>query len=256
VLNEQGYNVIILQALDSVAKEVLNVQSLLEHRIAGVLACPMALSQDYNHYKLLVKYDIPLIFFDNTHINMPVSMVLNDDYKGAALAAEHLIDQGCSNIIFLAGPRNNYIYQRRYEGFRDTLQKHNIIFSDDQVFQNESDFISGRDAANRILARMPLPDGVFSVTDHQAIQLIQSLKIVGVKIPQQIAITGFSNAEITSIIDPPLTTIDQHSREMGSVAAKMLLEELEQRKKSAFIPKKIYLTPELIIRQSTLRRNE
>ncbi|HEX3006603.1 MAG TPA: LacI family DNA-binding transcriptional regulator, partial [Bacteroidales bacterium] len=133
VLNEAGYNVIILQALDSVEKEVLNVQSLLEQRIAGVLACPMALSSDSKHYQLLVKNEIPLIFFDNTYINMPVSMVLNDDYKGARLATEHLIRQGCKRIVFLGGPKESYIYKRRFEGFCDALADHHLPLDENLI---------------------------------------------------------------------------------------------------------------------------
>lgn len=254
ILNEAGYNVLILQALDSIEKEIINIQSLLEQRIAGVLASPLAISNDTKHYQQLVKNEIPLIFFDNTHINMPVSMVLNDDYKGARIATDHLIEQGCKRILFLGGPRENYIYTRRFEGFRDSLVEHNLSIDQDLIFNRKLDFISGNEVAEAILKREVMPDGAFSVTDHQAIHLMQALKRVGVKIPRQLAITGFSNADYSSIIEPSLTTIDQHSQEMGNLAAKMLIEEFELRKVHQFIPKKIYLNPELVIRQSSLRK--
>lgn len=256
VLNDAGYNVLILQALDSVEKEILNVQSLLEQRIAGVLASPIAVSEESKHYQSLVKNEIPLIFFDNTHINMPVSMVLNDDYRGARMATEHLIEQGCRRIMFLGGPRDNYIYKRRFDGFNDAMNDHNLVVEEKLVFNRKNDFISGKEVAEIITKEEKLPDGAFSVTDHQAIHLIQALKKEGIKIPVQFAITGFSNADFSSLIEPSLTTIDQHSREMGTVAANMLLEELELRKNDQFIPKKIFLTPELIVRQSSLRSHE
>jgi LacI family transcriptional regulator len=255
VLNEAGYNVLILQALDSIEKEIINVQSLLEQRIAGVLASPLAVSVDSKHFQQLVKNEIPLIFFDNTYVNMPVSMVLNDDYKGARLATEHLIAQGCKRIIFLGGPRENYIYKRRFEGFRDAMTDHRLEVEEKFIFNRKLDFISGNEVAEAIMKEEQMPDGAFSVTDHQAIHFIQALKRAGVKIPAQLAITGFSNADYSSIIEPSLTTIDQHSLEMGSLAAKMLLEELENRENNQFIPKKIYLSPELVIRQSSLRNN-
>jgi LacI family transcriptional regulator len=254
VLNEAGYNVLILQALDSIEKEVINVQSLLEQRIAGVLASPLALSTDNKHYQLLVKNEIPLIFFDNTHINMPVSMVLNDDYKGARLATEHLIDQGCKRIVFLGGPRENYIYKRRFEGFMDVMAEHKLKVDEELIFNRKLDFISGNEVAEIIMKQKFMPDGAFSVTDHQAIHLMIALKRLGIKIPKQFAITGFSNADYSSIIEPSLTTIDQHSLEMGTLAARMLLEEFELRSGNQFIPKKIYLNPELVIRQSSLRK--
>lgn len=253
VLNEAGYNVIILQALDSSEKEVMNIQSLLEQRIAGVLASPLAVYSDNKHYELLVKNEIPLIFFDNTHINMPVSMVLNDDYRGARIATEHLIAQGCRNIMFLGGPRDSYIYKRRYEGFKDAMMDNRLPMNEKFIFSNREDFISGNEVAEMVLKEKDMPDGAVSGTDHQAIHLIQALKKNGVKIPLQMAITGFSNADFSSIIEPSLTTIDQHSREMGAVAANMLLEEIELRKSNQFIPKKIFLTPELVIRQSSLK---
>ncbi len=256
VMNEAGFNVLILQALDSVEKENMNIQSLLEQRIAGVLASPLAVSNDNAPYLQLVKNEIPLIFFDNTHFNMPVSMILNDDYKGARLATEHLIEQGCRRIIFLGGPRENYIYKRRFEGFRDAMLDNHLPVEEKFVFNRKLDFISGNEVAEIIMKEKVMPDGAFSVTDHQAIHLIQALKRAGVKIPLQLAITGFSNADFSSMIEPSLTTIDQHSLEMGTLAAKMLLEEMELRKNNQFLPRKIFLTPELIIRQSSLRKNE
>lgn len=256
VLNEAGFNVLILQALDSIEKEIINIQSLLEQRIAGVLASPLALLQDHDHYQSLVKHEIPLIFFDNTHIQMPVSMVLNDDYKGAYIATEHLIEQGCRRILFLGGPKENYIYKKRLEGFKDAMHEHHLPIEENLIFNNKLDFITGKEVADIILKKELIPDGAFSVTDHQAIHLIQALKAAGVSIPSQLAIVGFSNAEFSSIMEPSLTTIDQHSREMGTVAATMLLEELELREKNLFIPRKIFLTPELIIRQSSLRKYE
>jgi LacI family transcriptional regulator len=254
VLNEAGYNVLILQALDSIEKEIINVQSLLEQRIAGVLASPLAVSTENKHYQQLVKNETPLIFFDNTFINMPVSMVLNDDYKGARLATEHLIAQGCKRILFLGGPRENYIYKRRFEGFRDVMQENKLMIEEDLIFNRKLDFISGNEVAEAIMKQEIMPDGAFSVTDHQAIHLMQALKRLGIKIPKQLAITGFSNADFSSLIEPSLTTIDQHSLEMGTLAAKMLLEEFELRIVNQFIPKKIYLNPELVIRQSSLRK--
>lgn len=256
VLNEAGYNVVILQALDSVEKEIMNVQSLLEQRIAGVLACPLAVSSDTKHYQKLVRNEIPLIFFDNTYINMQVSMVLNDDYKGARLATEHLIEQGCKHISFLGGPRETYIYKRRFEGFRDTMNEHHLPIDEKLIFNRKLDFISGQEVAETIIKEKLMPDGVFSVTDHQAIHLIQALKKAGINIPNQLAITGFSNAEFSAYIDPSLTTINQHGPEMGIIAAKMLLEEIEIRAAGEFIPKKIYLNPELIVRQSSLRNGQ
>jgi LacI family transcriptional regulator len=256
VLNDAGYNVLILQALDSSEKEIMNVQSLLEQRIAGVLASPLAVSSDSKHYELLVKNEIPLIFFDNAHIHMPVSMVLNDDYRGARLATEHLIAQGCRKIMFLGGPRDSYIYKRRLDGYKDAMQDNRLLLDEKYIFSKRTDFIHGKEVAELILKEKDMPDGAVSVTDHQAIHLIQALKKEGIKIPFQIAITGFSNADFSSIIEPSLTTIDQHSREMGTVAANMLLEEMELRKTNQFIPKKIFLTPELIIRQSSLRSQE
>lgn len=183
-------------------------------------------------------------------------MVLTDDYKGARIATEHLIGQGCRRIMFMGGPRENYIYKRRYEGFKDAMNDNNLPVEENLIFNRKQDFITGEEVADIILKEGMLPDGAFSVTDHQAIHLIQALKNAGVNIPQQLAITGFSNAEFSSFIEPSLTTIDQHSREMGNVAAQMLLEEFETRKSNQFIPKKTYLIPELIVRHSSLRKYE
>lgn len=252
VLNDEGYNLLIVQALDSVEKEIMNIQSLLTHRIAGLLASPSALNDRHEHFEKVIEKNIPLIFFDNAFLQIPVSSVMTDDVSGAKMATEHLIKQGCKKIWYVGGPSKSIIYRRRLEGFVKSMENHGIWMDHNWIFQNENAFINAKEFTSIFIKENNRPDGVFFVTDHQAIEFIRELKNQNIN-PEDACITGFSNAYFSDLIDPPLTTVDQHSLQMGEITAKLLLEEFELRKEGKFEPKRIELKPELLVRKSSLR---
>lgn len=253
--SEAGYNVIICQSLEQFNREQKMANTLLANRVDGLLISISMETTDSDYLQIFKKSGTPLVFFDR-HCDIPGnSNVVIDDFQGGFDATEHLILQGCKKIAHFSGPQELEIYKNRYKGYKSALEKHNIKLDNNLVIHSKLMEIDGIESAKKLLSQ-PMPiDGIFSANDTAAISALQYLKGEGIKIPEDIAIVGFSNEPISSVIEPSLTTIDQPGFEMGKIAANLLLAQIND-KPDTIVPKTIILKPVLIKRNSSKKLSE
>jgi LacI family transcriptional regulator len=252
--NEAKYQVIICQTYEDPAKEEAAIDALLNTRVDGIIASLSKRTEDFNHYGKVRSKGIPLILFDRTNDLLGVSHVVIDDYLASYNAVKHLIDQGCRRIAHFTNVEKISIYKERLRGYKTALQDHGLPFEARFVVESDLQMEDGRNCMKHLLGQDEIPDAIFSSSDLGAIGALQVLKENNICIPQQMALVGFSNEPFTMFCDPPLTTIDQHCKQMGNIASEMFLEEVSLASDLTFIPKKIVLMPELIIRQSSLKK--
>ncbi|HKJ32023.1 MAG TPA: LacI family DNA-binding transcriptional regulator [Balneolales bacterium] len=252
VANKAGYRVLITQSNDSYEKEKTNVDAMLEAQVDGIIASIAMGTKEVSHFQKIIDRGIPLILFDRFNETVDANIVALNDYQGAYKAVEHLIEQGCKRIVHFAGYQNISIYKERFRGYKDALEDHDISFDENLVFECDMKLESGQKLAKKLLTMSELPDGIFSSSDNSAMGAMQVLKANNVKIPDQIAIVGFSNETFSSFVEPALSTVEQHSKKMGQLSAKLFLEQLEPNVESEPLTRKIILTPKLIIRDSSL----
>jgi len=253
VVNKSGYRVIISQSHDHLSKEKANIDALLEAQVDGILASITQETIEFDHYLKIQKRGIPLILFDRVTDELNISTVVINDFQGAYKAVQHLIDQGCRKIVHFTGQQNLSIYKERLKGYKQALKENDLPFDDELVLYGDTQLESGEELCKKILAMPELPDAIFSASDYTAIGALHGLKRHGIKIPEQIAIVGFSNEVFTTFVDPALTTIDQHGKMMGQKAAELFLEQVDNEDLMT-IPKKTVLDPELIIRKSSIKK--
>ena len=253
IANKINYKVIICQSYDNYEKEVQTVDALLSARVDGIIASIGKNTEDFGHYKRALEKGLPVVLFDRTTDELEVSQVMIDDYLGAYKVTEHLIQQGCRRIAHFTSPKKLSIFRERFRGYADALAKHNIPFDERLVVGSNLQLEDGRKSMEELLKLDIVPDAVFSSSDYGAMGAMQVLKERKIKIPQEVALAGFSNEPFTSFTDPPLTTIDQFSLRMGNITAELFFEQLKQNGKK-HLPQKTVLKPELIIRQSSLRK--
>lgn len=247
---EAGYNVIICQSLEQLNREQKIANTLLANRVDGVLISVSMETTDSDYLQIFKKNGTPLVFFDR-HCDIPGnSNVVIDDFQGGFDATEHLILQGCKKIAHFSGPQELEIYKNRYKGYKSALEKHNIQLDNNLVIPSKLMEIDGIESAKKLLSQPISIDGIFSSNDTAAISALQYLKGEGIKIPEDIAIVGFSNEPISSVIEPSLTTIDQPGFEMGKIAANLLLAQIND-KPDAIVAETIILKPVLIKRNSS-----
>jgi LacI family transcriptional regulator len=246
------YNVIICQSLESLEREQSIVNTLLANRVDGVLISISMETKNYDHLKGLKKRNIPTIFFDR-HCNIPGnSNVVIDDFEAAFNATEHLILKKCKEISHFAGPQNLEIYRNRFKGYKAALEKHNLPFREELVITSKLMEKEGSENAKKMLDLPYKVDGLFCANDVVAISAIQYLKKQGIKIPEDIAIVGFSNESISSVIEPALTTVNQPGLEIGITATNLLLEKIMDESKK-LVSETIIVKTNLIERKSTMR---
>lgn len=252
VVNQSGYNVIICQSNDSPEKEKSNIKALLESQVDGILASYAKQTTNFDHYQEVVNRGVPLILFDRQHESLNVGAVVIDDYLGAYRATEHLIEQGCSKIIHFSGHANVSIYKERKRGYKEALKRHDLTVDEKLIMESDLKLEAGEKMARHILEWEELPDAIFSASDYAAMGAMEVLKKGGIRIPEQIAIVGFSNESFTSFVEPSLTTVDQHSKQMGNFSARLFLDYIDGNI-STDAPPKTVLSPELIVRNSSKR---
>ncbi|GAA4273692.1 LacI family DNA-binding transcriptional regulator [Aquimarina gracilis] len=252
VANKLNYRVIVSQSNEDVDNEIATLNALLNARVDGVLVSIGKNTDRFEHYKDLMERGIPLVLFDRTTNEVGTSQVVIDDYLGGYLATEHLIKQGCKKIVHFTNLKQVNIYKERYRGYLEALRDNDIPFDESLVYQSDMQLVDGRNCTEQLLASHKKFDAIFSASDYAAVGALQILKENGVKVPEDVALVGFSNEPFTSFTDPSLTTVSQFPIEMGQAAAESFFEILEAKKKK-FIPQKTVLQPELIIRDSSLK---
>jgi LacI family transcriptional regulator len=250
VASQAGYNVLICQSYDQENKEKNIVETLINGKVDGLLISLASGTGCVNHLNQIIEKGVPLIFFDRSTQNVDASKVEIDDMLGAHMATSHLIEQGCRRIVHFSGPLNVSIYANRFKGYRSALEDHGIPYDEKLHIKDTITRDKGAEAVAKMLKFKPVPDGIFSASDFSALGAIMALKERGVRVPEDVAVVGFANEPYASMITPTLTSVDQHSREVGQAAAKLFFEELELHG-SPYVSKRIILTPDLIIRESS-----
>lgn len=252
---KNGYLVIILQSNESLELEKKQVALLLNKRVDGIIMSLSNESNDDDHIKEIIKREVPFVQFDKISKLIPSSKVIINDQKAAMEAVQHLIDQGNKKIAYIRGPINPQNAIDRFIGYKKALEKNDIPFDSKLVYTCENvSFEEGIKFAKQIVQDHPQVEAISCTTDLVAVGVLSYLNDNNIKVPQQIALMGFSNWFMSQVLTPKLSTVDQPSYEMGQVSFNLLLEEMNSHKENIpFTPKIIELSTTLIIRESSLR---
>ncbi|WP_298493795.1 LacI family DNA-binding transcriptional regulator [uncultured Algibacter sp.] len=249
-----GYHVIICQTHNNENIEIEIINTLLNAQVDGIL---MSISNvdiyKKESFNRIFKKQIPLIFFDRKANIEGVSSVTINDFEAGYKATKHLIKQGCKKIVHLSGNTLLDIFNNRFLGYKQALEDEGIEFNEDYVIRIKSTVEDGRKAVKKLLKLKKSPDGIFSSSDYAALGAIQEIKNQGIKIPEDICVVGFANEPFTKFMELSISTVDQSPVEMGKIAANVFLEQVNNTD-NAKIEKKVVLTPELLIRKSSLKK--
>lgn len=247
-----GYSIIICQTNDQLEKEKKYLNTLISSNVAGILISIGLETKNYNHFKEIDRLGIPLVFFDRAFPKNGMHKILNDDEAGAYKGVSHLIDMGYKRIAHFAGRDNIKIYADRKKGYLAALKDNGFEIDEKLIISDCLLLEDGTKTIKKLLKLNLPPDAIFSASDHSALGALLHLKKKGYDIPKEFGVVGFSNESFTALVSPSLTTVDQHSREIGQHAAKVCLEEIKSTV-NAIVPRTIVLAPSLIIRESSLR---
>ncbi len=250
VAYQRGYHVMIYQSHDSYEREQNAVRHIGDRRADGLIVSVASHSLQYNHFTELQNRGIPIVFFDRGSSIVETHKVLVDDYAGAFAGTEHLIEQGCQRIAHISGPMSLTISRNRFRGYRDALEKHKLPFREEWVVSAEFDQEDGTERAYQLMALRERPDAIFAASDRIAIGVHWALRQLGYRMPQDVALLGFSDLGISVLLDPPMSSVSQPSFEMGRQAAELLLELIENKNTPVAYETRV-LGTKLLVRESS-----
>jgi LacI family transcriptional regulator len=249
---QAGYSVLVCQTNESHAKEVTNIQNLMRGQVEGLLISLSRDTDNCEHIHRLLQKNVPLVLFDRYMNDLDASKVIVDNHAAAFKATEHLIENHCTKIGFLAGPPHLLISNQRLAGYKAALEKHRLEFDSRYVFHCD---YTKENAIAQTLAMMqldPPPNGIFAVSDRVAFSTIFALKSKGYQIPKDVAIVSFNNEPVCEFLTPSLSSISQPIDQIGRESVRLLLQQIEA--KEGIIPKQVsVLDTELIVRDSSVR---
>ncbi len=250
VLNKEGYNIIITQSNESYKKECDNIDALLFTQVDGIIASMANETVELDYYEKIKSKGIPLILFDRGENDLNVDYIGINDYESSHKIVEHLINQGCKRIAHIGGFKRTRIYNNRIRGYMDALKKYDLPLDDELLIESNLSTEDGRLRMQELINLKNRPDAVYVAGDYAALGALQVLKENNINVPGDIALVGFGDEPFTAMVTPPISSINQHSKQIGRLAALKFLEYVEQDSFKQSLNKQI-LDAKLVVRASS-----
>jgi len=249
---KHGYSVLLCHSNELYEREVQQAKAMFSHQVDGLLISISKQTSKFDHFKPFIDKKRPVIFFDRVPEGLEASTVTVEDEKGAFEAVEHLIEQGCRRIIHLAGPEHLSISILRKEGYIKALEKHGIPIDPELIIDcnHGAHLDEAVEIMSAVLDKGIKFDGVFANNDLTAVGAIKAIKARGIKIPEQIAVIGYSNWQLAALVEPALSSVDQPGYKMGQIAAEMFFDQSKNPNKP--LQHKV-LETSVVVRASSLR---
>ncbi len=252
IARDRGYHILIYATEDDYEKEVSFIRHLHNGRADGIIMSVSGEANDHNYLNELNHKRLPLVFFDRVYEDIITPRVITNDYDSSFAAAQHLIKQGCLRIAYLVINKNLSIGKTRMQGYLDALEKYNIPFDDHLIVDCTNSYKKNNVILKEMLNRLK-PDGVFTSVERLAFATYYACNDMGIVIPDDVKVVGFSSLEIAPLLNPSLTTITQPATKIGIEAASLLFKMLEH-PETVNINEKIVLDSKLIKRNSTAKK--
>jgi len=247
---DSGYHVMFCQSSELYAREVKAVETLLLSGVDGILISMSKMTEKFDHFRKIKDNNIPLVFFDRICEDIDTDRVIIDDETAAYQAVNHLISKGYKNIMHLSGPSTLLIGKNRKDGYLRALKEHNMSADDNNILWCDT----REDASSlvpSVLNRKVKPDAFFCVNDLTAVSAMKIIQKMGYRIPEEIAVVGFTNDLISEFTNPTLTTVEQHGYLIGKEAVRLLIDRIEKNIELPFQTK--IIKSELIVKGSSTR---
>ncbi|WP_312426431.1 LacI family DNA-binding transcriptional regulator [Lacrimispora sp.] len=239
---KRGFKILLCNSKEDHSLEAEYIDLCKSNRVAGIIFCGMILASEQYSQK-----GFPFVAIE---CNSPlcVSTILCDNYAGGRLAAEHLIECGCKNLIHFSGIIDQEMPgDSRAQAFTDVCKHYKVTFNN--IWTGDSTYytMDYHEFIKQTLLTYPDTDGIFASSDLIAAQVIQVCAEIGKKIPDDIQLIGFDDVALSTLTTPQISTIHQPTKEMAEMAVESLIKSSGQET----VPNKIVLPVSLVKRQST-----
>ena len=245
----RGYYIMVALSAEQYECEARICEMFLRQKVCGVIVSQAKDTKSYEHFQRLIDSGIPIVFYDRICTGVNASRVVVDDYMGAFNAVTYLMDTGCRRIAFYGSPMQLEISKNRFNGYKDALLKRGLTYDESLIR-----ICDNRQDAELITPDLfdgdYYPDAFFAVNDDTAIGILYTVKRMGLRVPEDISICGFTNGQRAVACDPMLTTVEQRGKRVGEEAAEILIDKVEGHIPLDKVEKRVVRT-RLIIRGTT-----
>lgn len=227
-----GYHVILTQTHESFEREIVNVNHLASRSVDGLLVSLSSGTTNLDHFKKLHDKGLPIVFFDRIPKEIDTHKVASNNFEGAFKATEHLINSGFKTIAHLANAAHLSISTERLAGYKAALEKHQLPFAEELVKYCDHGGVSYEEvekAVKDLLSLKNKPDAVLITSDRVSTCCLTILHRLGLCVPDDLAIAGFTNSNTAELFNPPLTTIRQPAFKIGQLATEKLISIIESK---------------------------
>lgn len=226
-----GYAVVAANSHEDHIREEKAIDNFVSMYVEGIIACLAQDTVDYSHFTEINKMGIPLVFFARTCLPDIFSSVVSNGDEAALQATRHLIDTGSKRIAFIGGPTHLDMVKRRKHGYLEALRERNITIDRSIVINGNIDYESARNETLKLLKREDRPDAILAFNDIITYAAFDAIKALGLHIPKDVAIIGFTEAESSAFVTPKLSAIMDQAHLTGEKACDLLLRNIRGDKK-------------------------
>ncbi|HMG08994.1 MAG TPA: LacI family DNA-binding transcriptional regulator [Mucilaginibacter sp.] len=251
----QGYNVIITQSHESYDLEVQNVGHLIHRAIDGLLISISTETNNVEHLRKLQNQGLPIVFFDRVSNEIETHKVIVDNSKGAFEATMHLLDSGFKHIAHITSSVSSSVTYERLSGYKQALSESGLEIDERYIkycHHGGKDLDEIQQAIDELLLLDIKPDAIVTASDRITTSTLILLHKLNVRIPQDIALVGFTNTVLADVLNPSLTSIQQPAFEIGRKATEMLLSIINSKRPVTEF-ENVVLPTELFIRNSSIK---
>jgi LacI family transcriptional regulator len=225
-----------------------DVATLREYRVDGLVIAPASAHAKPEVYRALQQQDFPFVLIDTPVTGAEAAFVGNNNLAIGQLATQHLLELGHRRIVCIRGYHDNPGALQRYEGYCKALREAGIPLDPTLVVGDGFEFETGRDALRTLLDDKVSFTGVVTPADYVALGAIQELTERGFSVPKDVSVVGCANLDVSRMVAPPLTTVDQEPEAIGRIAVQLLVKHIEGKTKTL---EEINIKPRLIVRGTT-----
>lgn len=251
VAYEHGYYIVIASSSESHKKEVEAVENLMKTRVEGLIVCLSQETSDFSHFERLIQNEIPLVFFDRVPESLNAPKVLVDGKEAAENVTRHFYENGCRRIAYISGPAHLNISKNRKEGYLSGLKKCKLDFDPNLLVECNLSAGDASLATRKLLQLKNIPDAIFGINDTVAFAAMKEIKKLGLKIPEDIALVGFTDEFHSTVVDPTLTSVTHPTLEMGQEAARLFFNCIEKSNNNS---EEVILHADMVVRESSMRK--
>jgi LacI family transcriptional regulator len=221
-----GYSVISANSHERFEDEMHAIDNFISLHVEGIIACLAQTTTDYHHFEEIAEMGIPLVFFGRTCLTDQFSCVTANGDEAAQMATQHLIDTGSRRIAFLGGPNHLDMVRRRKHGYLEALRDNRIPIDREMVVCGKIDYNVALEAAEQLLRREDRPDAILAFNDIITFAAFTAIKNCGLRIPEDVALIGFTDDVHAAYVTPRMSAIEDQSHLMGVTACQLLLKSI------------------------------